>query len=156
VYFWRIDRLKNELRAREVPARDVLGYATALLIVSTLPNFLPTGETSLTRTDVALIVVLILITVCGLWAAYRANGGAEGRDFAGRLLAIGWVLGLRLMVLWMVSLPLLFIIALATGAVKDKASDSAIRGSAWTFMLITSLVFYWRLTHHLRDVRGAV
>jgi hypothetical protein len=56
----------------------------------------------------------------------------------------------------MVSLPLLFIIALATGAVKDKASDSAIRGSAWTFMLVTSLVFYWRLTHHLRDVRGAV
>lgn len=155
MYFWRIDRLKSELRDREVPARDVLGYVTAFLVLWTVPQILPTGEASISGTDVALMVVLILITVGGLWAAYRANGGAEGRDFAGRLLAIGWVLGLRLMALWMVCLPLLFIIAFATGGIKDTPSDLAILGGAWTFMLITSLVFYWRLLHHLGDVRRA-
>jgi hypothetical protein len=156
VYFWRIDRLKSELRARELPARDAFGYATAHLLCWTLPNFLPLGKASITATDDALMVVATFIIVGGLWVAYRANGGVDGRDFAGRLLAMGWVLGVRLTVLWIVCAPLLLIIAFAAGVLKERPSDSAIRGIGWIFLFVTSLVFYWRLTHHLRDVRRAV
>jgi hypothetical protein len=160
VYFWRIEHLKRDLRSREVPARDVLGYVTALLVVYTLPSTFPAGDISLTASDYALMAVSIAITVGGLWAAYRVNGGADGHDFAGRLLAIGWVVGLRLLVIWMACasllLPAAFIIAFATDAAPRRPSDWAIRAAAWTFMVGSGLVFYWRLIHHLRDVRRAV
>lgn len=116
--------------------------------------FIPAEATVFTGRQAALMVVSVLVLVVGLWAAYQANGGAEGRDFAGRLLAVGWVLGLRLMVLWVACFVLLFCIAVVLAAAANRAiPDSVIVAAAWGFALVTSLVFFWRSVHHLRDVR---
>jgi hypothetical protein len=89
LYFWRIDRLKTDLRTREVPAREILAYLTAHLVLWTMALFLPAEETVFTAREALLLVASVVILVGGLRAAYLANGGAEGIDLAGRLLSIG-------------------------------------------------------------------
>jgi hypothetical protein len=44
VYFWRIDKLKSQLRARSVPASGVLAYATAHLVLWTMGMFIPVED----------------------------------------------------------------------------------------------------------------
>jgi RsiW-degrading membrane proteinase PrsW (M82 family) len=160
LYFWRIDRLKDELRLRDLPAREVLAYVTAHVVLWTSAWFVPAEETVVTGPDVALDVALmvmsVIIPVVGLWAAYRANGGAEGRDFAGRLLAVGWVLGLRLLVLWAACFALVFILGVAAAAAKREIADPVITSLAWGVTFAASVVFFWRLAYHLRSVRRAV
>jgi hypothetical protein len=102
------------------------------------------------------MVASVVILVGGLRLAYRANGGAEGLDLAGRLLSIAWVLGLRLMVLWLAFFALVFILAGVAAVFNRELSDSAIGIVAWTFALMASLIFFWRLAHHMRDVSRAV
>jgi hypothetical protein len=102
------------------------------------------------------MVASALIVVLGLRAAYKANGGAEGPDFAGRLLALGWVLGVRLIVLWLVLFTFLMVLVIVGAAANREPSDFIIAASAVTFVLLASVVFFWRLAHHLKDLTGAV
>ena len=102
------------------------------------------------------MVASVIILVGGLRLAYRVNGGAEGPDLAGRFLSIAWVIGLRLMVLWLAFFAMVFIVAGVAAAVNRELSDSAIGIIAWSFAMMASLIFFWRLAHHLRDVSRAV
>jgi hypothetical protein len=60
------------------------------------------------------------------------------------------------MVLWLACFALLFSMAVAAAAAKREIPDSTIGGLALGFALVASLVFFWRLAHHLRDVSRAV
>ena len=40
-----------------------------------------------------------LLSLAGIYYCYRSNGGSAGRQFAERYLAVGWVVGLRVVVL---------------------------------------------------------
>ena len=108
-----------------------------------------------TAREAPLIAASVFILAGGLRLAYRANGGAEGIDLAGRFLSIAWVLGLRLMVLWLAFFALVFLGAGVAAALNRELSDSAIGIVAWSFALMASLIFFWRLAHHLRDVSRA-
>lgn len=156
MYFWRINELKNQMRAGPVPARDVLGYVLWLVGSIWLPQLLLTmmsfPEASDVRPPVWPQLVLLVMMAVGLWVAYRANGGASGRDFAGRLLATHWVLGLRFV-------PAMFFVVIAvvviggiagfTSSKPDAVEDELIVGGV---MAASMVLFYWRLAHHLRQV----
>ena len=118
--------------------------------------FIPVEDAEFDGWYVASMVASVLILVLGLRAAYKANGGAEGPDFAGRLLALGWVLGVRLMLLWLVLFIALMVLAVAAAAADQEPSDFVITATAVAFALLASGIFFWRLAHHLRDLRGAV
>jgi hypothetical protein len=157
LYFWRIHRLKSDLRARDLPAREVFAYATAYVVVLTLGMLIPPEDTDLGVGEVvALGVSSLLISVMGLWAAYRANGGSEGRDLAGRLLALSWVIGLRISVLILSGMMVVaLVVAVQATMAGREMSNSAIVVMAWTVVLLSSLTFYWRLAYHLKDLRRA-
>jgi hypothetical protein len=158
MYFWRIHRMKADLAARELPPRSVVGYVLAYLLLmnlATLPEFFsPSTETAFTFSWPVVVFVLasVAILVVGLMAAYRANGGDDGRDLAGRLLALSWVLGLRVTMLFLplfIALMIGFVV-LEPGPVKELPAGtmSVLLG----FVLMINVFFFWRLAHHLRDV----
>ena len=163
MYYWRIKRLKNDLRAGDVPPRQVTGYAIAHLVLWTLaaslPAFMPAEDTSFTADFGIFVLASIVISVVGLWAAYRSNGGDAGRDLAGRLLAMGWVLGLRFMLFWFAFFTVFIIVMAGVAMARQESPETAelsgplIEWVASATMLLTSVLFFWRLAHHLKDVR---
>jgi hypothetical protein len=164
MYYWRIKRLKNDLRAGDVPPRQVTGYALAHLLLWTLFTsllaFLPAEDTTTFTADLVVFILgSVLINIVGLWAAYRSNGGDGGRDLAGRLLALGWVLGLRFMLFWFVLFTVLtFGVVGVTMAQQEQVETAEVSGSLveWVAsgtMLVASALFFWRLAHHLKDLR---
>jgi hypothetical protein len=154
VYFWRIDRLKSELAVHDLAPQGVCAYATAHVVLWSLATLAPTEEAPLsTREEVALILSSLVIIVLGLWAAFRANGADVGRDLAGRLLALSWVIGVRLMAVLLGCFAAIFIAAVLLALVTEREiPDIAIKSFAWAFAVGTNIVFFWRLAHHLRDL----
>ena len=158
MYFWRIDRLKDELRLGAVPPRDVIRYAMAHLLLWTLVALIPGEEAPLTAALVVLVIGSSLILIGGLWMAYGANGGDEGRDLAGRLLALSWVLGLRLMVfaaIGVVGLMIVMVAAAMAGVPTADLDEQVVEWSAGAIALLWSILFFWRLGHHLRALRAS-
>jgi hypothetical protein len=150
MYIWRVKALKAELRAGPMPARRVLpyilGFAILLALVAQLPLFLPFPRAN--KWDVVNCVATVVLTFAGLWAAYRANGGPHGSDFAARLVSLTWVIGWRLFPAFILVMIIAAIVAhdqLATDAAPTTPLVVAIT-------LGYQLVFYWRLWVHLRDL----
>ena len=164
MYFWRIETLKDLLRAGPLPQR----YAFAYVFIAFFLLELFVGLPALWNTDplpvtvwswVAYVLTLTLFAA-GTYAAYRANGGNDGLDFAARYLALGWVLTIRLLVLVFVPLLLVafiavmvWLIAQSDVAAADTLSDDW--GPEWIGEAVTVVflaIFYWRLARHFRDI----
>ncbi len=156
MYFWRIDELKAQMRAGPVPPRDVLGYLLWMLTSIWLPPLLlrlvPFPVVPDARSPVWPEIVLLTMTAVGLWVAYRANCGGAGRDFAGRLLAVHWVLGIRFLPGFFVVVTSLVAVASLAGFISSDPNavpDELVIGGIMAGFLV---LFYWRLAHHLGEV----
>jgi hypothetical protein len=147
-----------------VPPRQVTGYALAHLLLWTLSTsllaFIPAEDTTTFTADfVVFILGSVLISIVGLWAAYRSNGGDSGRDLAGRLLALGWVLGLRFMLLWFVLFTVLLFVVVGVAMARQEDPETAeVSGPLMEWVasgtaLLASVLFFWRLAHHLKALR---
>lgn len=164
MYFWRIKRLKDDLRAGDVPPRQVTGYALAHLLLWTVSTsllaFIPAEEPKTFTTDFGVFILgSVLISIVGLWAAYRSNGGDGGRDLAGRLFALGWVLGLRFMLFWFILFTVLTFVVVGVTMTQQEGQETAevsgplIEWVASGTMLLASGLFFWRLAHHLKELQ---
>ena len=153
MYFWRINKLKQQLAERPLTAREELPYlvlyvalttavpfATAALVVPLTEEYIPVAV------DAA---VTVGIAVFGTIYIYQQNGGLMGSHFLQRYFAVGWVVGLRVMAF---ALPLM----LAAYAVADYTAgyDSSIHTS-WletaAFWILQAFMFY-RSGYHVHDV----
>jgi formate hydrogenlyase subunit 4 len=154
MYIWRVKALKGELRAGPMPPRRVLpyilGFAILLAIAAQLPLFLPFPQAN--KWDVVNCVGTVVLTFGGLWAAYRANGGPHGSDFAARLVALTWVVGWRLFPAFI----LLMLIAVVLAPEQFASDDAPTTPLLVAITLGYQLVFYWRLWVHLRDLISPV
>ena len=158
MYVWRIDRLKSQLREGPLNQRAAFAYifATLLLYVVTTALPLQWSTRPTTRLDWLAYAGLIAVAGGGIYAAYRANGGSAGADFAARYFALGWVLFLRLALLFFVPAIMLVV---AGGAAfgdfdeaKPESTDDALGWTAALVWLVFESVYYWRLAHHLKQV----
>jgi hypothetical protein len=161
MYWWRLSRLKDQLRAGPMPSRQALSYLLATLILYSIPTFVP-GDTSesLTRLDWAFTVAAWIISIAGTWAVYRANGGTTGEDFLARYLSLGWVLLVRFAVF--LAIPAVLIgaavpLLLLTGPLTPEAGFEQFfeQADPWLmlgFNVVLPATFFWRLGHHVGDV----
>jgi hypothetical protein len=150
MYIWRVQALKAELRAGPMLPRRVLpyilGFAILLAIVAQLPLFLPPPDAN--KWDVVNGASTVVLTFGGLLAAYSANGGLHGSDFAARLVALTWVVGWRLFPAF-----IMLMLAAAVLAPEQFASNDARTTPVLVAVTLSyELLFYWRLWVHLRDL----
>ena len=162
MYFWRIGRLKEQLRVGPLDQRAALAYLLATLLVYTITTATPGLWNA--KSEPVLIVdwvsyaATIILVGAGTYAAYRANGGRGGSDFPSRYFALGWVLFIRLAALLLLpALALLFAAAAALGAfqAEDPALDSALGWVGAGISILFEGVYYLRLVQHLRQVASA-
>jgi hypothetical protein len=145
--FWKIEDLKSELASGDLPQLAGLQYFACAGALAVLLYGLPLYDEN--RWDVANTIGDALLILAGGYLAYRANGGTEGRDFLGRFVSIGWVLGIRLLVLLMIPV-ICFEIALEAYFLGDIPENTTPVETIVLFSL--SAFYYWRLAMHIDDV----
>ena len=154
MHFWRIDSLKDELRRAPLTQRAAFGYLLSTLLLYTFsaaPSGSATDPQPITALDWTGFAAFILLVGCGTYAAYLANGGPVGVDFVPRYIAIGWVLGIRFIVMLFVPALVLFV-GTALAWPEDELSDGATDRAAIAFGLGFEALYYWRLVSHVREI----
>lgn len=103
MYFWNVTRLKADLVAPGLTARQELSYLLPVIAAVTL-TFATVPEHNLWSAAYgALIIVMVGF---GTIYAYHCNGGAKGRHFVSRYFALAWVCGIRWIVILVVPLSI--------------------------------------------------
>lgn len=152
MYFWKIDKLKDQIKAGKLNEKDRFYYAIAhmLFYAFTLETFIWVPINQPNMWVMADSIANILISVVGLIQAFKANGGRQGHDFLGKLASIGWVMYIRF---YMYILPLLLLVLIYStfGFYKEI---SQLLTSGWLLLLsvIWKSAMWWRICIHMRDV----
>ena len=132
----------------------MLLYATA----TTPPAMWNLGTDPPTAVDWVAYAMISVLVGGGTYAAYRANGGHTGADFASRYFALGWVLSIRLAIMLFVPIMLL-VFGVGLAVVGPSPDDTPVSCAfAWAGAgtgIVFQAVFFWRLTYHMRQVAGA-
>lgn len=93
MYFWRIEKLKIEMASRPLTERVTLPYVVISAMLVAAIGYVPFATFNLW--DGLGAAWSIALAALGTLYIYRQNGGAEGRHFLQRYLAIGWVVTVR-------------------------------------------------------------
>lgn len=158
MYFWRIHALKAQLREGQLPALFAFRYLLAILILfSVCAELAARTPTTGEAWETVVSVIAYGSLLVGTYAAYRANGGSAGIDFASRFLALMWVLGIRVFVWMVIAFAVFaFVLGMILGVVAPGAveSDTMWQWISVGFVAIWCVIFYYLLCRHFDDVAG--
>jgi hypothetical protein len=146
--FIRLGRLKNTLREGPLSAVETAKY---LAVQGALLSFIFIPSPADMSRDWTMIAYPVSALI-GVYYCYRRNGGAGGRHFAERYLAIGWVVGLRIGLSLAMAIGIAAAIAALLGFNFDALSDPVVT-HGWDIAAFGAVLFvYWRTGVHLADV----
>ncbi|WP_221799301.1 hypothetical protein [Oceanobacter mangrovi] len=101
MYFWKIEELKEDIRASDFRENDRFIYAFLYLGLSAIGMevmmYMPVENPNIW--DLVDSIGNIIIPIAGTFFAYKANGGANGSDFLGRFFSINFVVAIRFIAL---------------------------------------------------------
>jgi hypothetical protein len=143
VYFWSINGLKNSLI--EKPLSENTAFLYLLLYVFFTALFMEIATEPESIWDLADDIVAIGSVVIGTVYCFFKNGAGQGSNFLQRYFSIGWVVHVRLAVMFFIP----FIIVLFVIPNGDFLIDSW-RGPL--FNLFFYFLIYWRIGHHIGQV----
>lgn len=145
MYFWRIEKLKNELAARPLSERETLPYLVVFVGLSAAVGYIP--QTMSNVWDGLGAAWSIALAVVATIYIYRQNGGADGQHFLQRYFAIGWVVTVR----WLAVLILVGVAFFGTLAALGADTETT-HWYDFVFAALVEAVVYWRIGHHVRDL----
>ncbi|MGH1472551.1 MAG: hypothetical protein ACRBCS_15305 [Cellvibrionaceae bacterium] len=150
MYFWKIEKLKQDLIENGLSQSALFKYIFIYVFLSALSyeltyNFVSEESTNIDYIQSALNMALVGFAT---YFCYVANGGNNGADFAERFFSIGFVVSIRFIVLLvpiMIAMGFLFWDSEDIDDVSTKWYDVAVL-SGWTALL------YWRVVYHINQV----
>lgn len=145
MYFWRIEKLKNEMAARPLSEREVLPYLVVTVALYSAVGYIP--QTAQNVWDGLGAGWSVLLAAVGTIYIYRQNGGAGGQHFLQRYFAVGWVVAIR----WLVVVILAAIAFFGTLAAVGADTEST-HWYDFLFLAVVEAVIYWRIGYHVRDL----
>ena len=145
MYFWKIDKLKKDLVKQSLSESESLKYLIATAIVYSL-EMIPFLENNLW--DVFSALIMGIITIFGVYYAYKCNRGSSGSNFLQKYISIGWVVGIRWVVL--VALPIVIVYFIAVGIYIAGIPESTTL-SDMVFLNLLYLTYFWLLGKHIKD-----
>lgn len=148
--FLRIRRLTADLARRPLSAPDTAKYLAAQgALLSIL--FIPTPAEAPADWPFLAYPLLALL---GVYYCYRCNGGPVGERFAERYLAVGWVVGVRV-VLVTIATVIPCIVGLAfTSTGLNWFEDARVWFVVDLGVLGLITLVYWRMGVHLARIHN--
>ena len=146
MYFWKIEKLKNDIKNNNLTPKDNLLYLVSYITVYSI--FLILTVVQLYDTlGIWMAIIQILIFIAGTYYSFYSNGGVEGRDFRKRFFSIGWVFLLRATFFMGIGMLNLYLMTYVSG----YENLFTVRNSA-IITLIFEILFYWRIAKHIEEV----
>jgi hypothetical protein len=147
MYFWRTSQLVKELRTEALGEADFKNYYLATSILASIGCsfyivLIPEPQNMFAFGLVAVGVVLI--TILGINAAFKANGGSAGVRFVEKTVSISFPLLIKVSI---ASSPLWFVVGFAMACGLSKYQSEWIDAAV---TLVIQTVFFWRLIVHVR------
>jgi hypothetical protein len=99
MYWWNVSKLAEDLREGRVDEKERFKYFLATFAAWSVAGLLffysggPFSTESLLSTAVNLTVAIIGVILC-----YRVNRSGDNTEFVGRMICLGWPIGVRLVV----------------------------------------------------------
>lgn len=97
MYWWKLDPLCADLAAGRLTETDRFAYYFAVSALTTVLLMVPRESPDTPEAWIDLVASSLALIV-GMWLWFQANGGSKGHDFLARVMALSWVIGLRLTV----------------------------------------------------------
>jgi hypothetical protein len=145
MYFWRIEKLKTKMAARPLSDREVLPYLVVFVALFSAVAYSPLPPQNVW--DSLGAVWSVLLAAVGTIYIYRQNGGAGGQYFLQRYFAVGWVVSIRLFVVFILATLAFYGTLTAMGADTEST-----HWYDFLFFAFMEAVIYWRIGHHVRDL----
>ena len=155
VYFWRTDRLAQDLAANRVSEQSAAHY---MMIAGAL--YVQSNYSALwfgAYRDCALFFeafTVLVITLVGVNECYKANGGSEGTQFISRFCALAVPIGVKLAVFGVILGQGFYYASphiLGNGAFRDP--ELVYRYISFLIPVAFTFIYYWRIAHHMSVIR---
>ena len=151
MYFFNINKLKDDIREKRLKEKDRFIYAFIYIFLSVLflevNLYFPVEDLNIW--DFLNSGCAVLITAVGTYYAYRVNGGKDGIDFLGKFFSINFVVGIRFLFLLIPMFACLLAYYLALPADDDFLSTPI---DTIPFIIWYALI-YIRTCKHIGDVK---
>ena len=152
MYFWRIEKLKQEMTERPLSEREALPYLVVFVVLSSAVAYIP--QTLHNIWDGLEAMWSTLLAALGTIYIYRRNGGSKGQHFLQRYFALSWVIAIRMLVI-LIPLAVLFYGSLGVVQAFQETPGADLEGTQWyDFLILAAIeaVLYWRIGHHVGDL----
>lgn len=155
MYFWKIEKLKEDIKNDELVEKDKFIYALIYIVLCEVVLYtmawIPIEDGNVW--DVIDTVINVLIVLVGTIYAYKANGGGAGSDFLGRYFSIGFVVAVRFLVLL---IPIMSALALYYFYVLTEDEVIATTAIDVVPIIVWHAALYWRVCKHISDVKTGI
>jgi len=129
--------VRVELRAEEFADGEIAPYFFAYAILESVMWIFAFGEAN--PWDIAASVASVVITVFGILYLKKKNGDTFGNGFLNKRFALGWVIGVRIILIVIPSAVALFAVATIIGG------EGAVDPAGALFVIMVEVLFYWWL-----------
>ena len=146
MYFIKYHPLKEKLRDRTLSDREALPYLVLFAAVTALTGSSWFAE-EFNVWDGISLALSVGTAIWGVLYAYRQNGGARGFDLIQKYVVLGWIVSVRLLVVFIPTA----IVLIAAGEWLGLLSLDRTGPYDVAAVFITEVIFYQRIGRHVRD-----
>jgi hypothetical protein len=152
--WFNIKELERKIVDNEFTDQEGFKYFLAYSILGLMVTYGSTSENLITFIE---FLVGLAITIWGSYSIFKANSSGDGQDFFKRYFALSWVIGFRVLIIFItIVLPLAIIYSVISYQSSDLYnSDSTTLMEDVIFMviyLLSSLVYYVLLINSFKRV----
>ena len=153
MYFWKIEKLKEDIRTNQLTEKDRFIYALIYLVLGAIGlevmMLMPLEDGNIW--DLISSIANVLIVALGTLYAFKANGSNGGSDFLGKYFSIGFVVAIRFLAYAIPLFVLLFIYYFYAFGEEEEIPTNYIDVIPY---LIWYVAMYWRIYVHIKQVNS--
>lgn len=147
MYFFRYHSLKEKLKSRTLTDREALPYLVLFSGIASAVYLIPPVE-ELNVWDWIGGGMSVVLAIAGVIYTYAQNGGKQGQDLIQKFVVIGWVVGVRCVLIFIPCWFALYSVGDVLGLMSDESS--------WYDTLVFfgfKVIYYQRLGKHIHDTK---
>ncbi|MBI4963349.1 MAG: hypothetical protein HY913_08730 [Desulfomonile tiedjei] len=159
MYWWNVSQLAEDLREGRVEEKERFKYYLAYIVSGEviLRCWMYFPETFNILTLMCNAASVIIVTT-GVMLCYRANRNGDNTDFIGRMICLGWPVGIRLLVLAVIpglalfpTFSLIDRVGTAMGYSWDQIKE-AMLVPEYVLRLAFGILYFWLLYKYVKLV----
>lgn len=142
--------LKEQLRERTLSDRQALPYLIASTTISAFLLSIPLHE-NYNLLDGLSVVVSLTLAIAGILFAYNKNGKENGYDLIQKFMVIGWITGVRFI---LIGIPISVVVGVVAHYLGFSFKETNPVG--YTYYILFEALLYYRIGKHIEDTRGTI